>query len=259
MTNAPRTNMWRTTMDTDMPKSRVPIPETSSTMLRQLASGADSERWADFVDLYTPILEYWLRILKRGPYPALSPDMFDDIMQETFVSLMKTLPQGGYEKSRARFRTLLQTILRHRAVDYLRKSDFAKLSFLPEEDLRKLSEADMGVPKAESSRQDDEDAAQLRSDLLRLVIDRVLREANYSGRTKAIFMRAAAGESATALAGEFGIDRNAVDQLKFRIMGKIAAKVKALQKESDDILDMICALGCQGAKSKKAICKERGV
>ena len=46
-----------------------PVPETSSTMLRELANGADSVRWTEFVDLYTPVLTYWLHLLRNGPMP----------------------------------------------------------------------------------------------------------------------------------------------------------------------------------------------
>lgn len=221
-----------------------PVPETSSTMLRELANGADSVRWTEFVDLYTPVLTYWLHLLRNGPMPSLSPDMFDDIIQETMVSLMKLFPRGGYRKDIARFRTLLQTILRKRAIDYLEKARPATLKILPEDSIR-FAEEEGRIP-AFADAGEGEDAHRLRADFSRLLVDRVFKESNFSGRSKAIFLRLAAGEPAASLAAEYGMERNAIDQLKSRIIGKLTEKARTLQRESGDILDMICALEREG-------------
>ncbi|MBR0056600.1 MAG: sigma-70 family RNA polymerase sigma factor [Kiritimatiellae bacterium] len=201
------------------------VPETSSTMLRALAGGADSLRWTEFVDLYTPVLLFWLRCLKAGPLPSLSPDMFDDIVQETFVSLMKLFPRGGYDRERARFRTLLQTILRKRAIDCLMQSRRASLRFLPQETLERAEEA--GRIPAFAGHDDGDDARRLRADFARLLTDRVFRESNFSGQSKAIFLRLGAGESADALAAEYGLERNAIYQMKSRVVAKLTAKARA--------------------------------
>lgn len=216
-----------------------PVPETSSTMLRDLANGADSARWTEFVDLYTPVLVYWLNCLRNGPLPSLAPDMFDDIVQETMVSLMKLFPQRSYDRGKARFRTLLWTILRRRAMDFLSDSDRDVLRFMPEESIEGLQE----IGRLDAPDPSGDDAGRrLRDDLWRLIVDRVFAESNFSGRSKAIFTRHVAGESLTDLAREFGMDRNAAYQLKNRIMKKLTEKARALERESGDIIDMICAL-----------------
>ena len=223
------------------------VPETSSTMLRDLAGGADSARWTEFVDIYTPVLVYWLNCLRNGPLPSLAPDMFDDIIQETMVSLMKLFPQQSYDRGKARFRTLLWTILRRRAMDFLSDSDRDILRFMPEGSIGDLQ--DRGLLDAPDPAEDDA-SRQLRDDLWRLIVDRVFAESNFSGRSKAIFTRHVAGESLTDLAREFGMDRNAAYQLKNRIMNKLTEKAHALRRESGDIIDMICALEReQGEKS----------
>lgn len=225
-----------------------PVPETSSTMLRALAEGADSVRWTEFVDLYTPVLIYWLQCLRKGPMPSLEPGMFDDIVQETMVSLMKVFPGRRYEKDRARFRTLLYTILRHRAADYLEALDRAHLRFMPEEGMR-VAEEEGRLPGFDDG-DDGDEARQLRADLSRLLVERVFRESHFSGRTKAIFLRLLAGESPTGLAEEYGMERNAIDQLKSRVVAKLTEKARALQRESGDILDMICALEREGREDE---------
>ena len=223
-----------------------PVPETSSTMLRELAGGADSARWTEFVDLYTPVLVYWLNCLRNTKLPSLSPEMYDDIVQETLVSLMKLFPSGRYDRNRARFRTLLSSILRKRAVDCLRKSGYATLRFLPEEEMQCVLEAGLDA-RAEAAER--EERRELRAELWRLIVERVFRESNYSGQTRAIFMRSVAGESMETLTREFGVERNAIYQIRTRIMKKLTEKARDLSRESSDILDMIDALeGEQGGK-----------
>lgn len=217
-----------------------PVPETSSTMLRELAAGADSARWTEFVDIYTPVLVYWLNCLRAGTLPSLMPDMYDDIIQETMVSMMKIFPKQNYDKNRARFRTLLWTVLRFRAIDYLIDSDRDLLRNITGDELDWMQGEGMLLTSEEPP--EDESRRKLRADLWRLIVERVFAESNFSGRSKAIFMRHAAGESLSALAAEFGMDPNAVYQVKSRIMAKLTEKARALERECGDILDMVRAL-----------------
>ena len=230
-------------MNDDSSPLPVQFPDTSSALLRDLATGADAARWTEFVELYTPILHYALHCLRQTSLPALSPEMFDDIVQETFVSLVKSFPTDGYRRDRARFRTFLSAILRKRAVDCLRKSRLQNLRFLPADQLQGLldaSPAPVSAPPPDAP--DSPENRELRSRLWSLMVDRVFRESNFSGRSRAIFRRLAAGESADALAREYGLEKNAVYQLKARVMKALTAKARALARESGDLLDIVFAL-----------------
>ena len=57
-------------------------PETSTALLRDLATGADAVRWAEFVRLYTPVMHCFLHSLRKTKMPGLSPELFDDIVQD---------------------------------------------------------------------------------------------------------------------------------------------------------------------------------
>ena len=230
-------------MNDDSSPLNIQFPDTSSALLRELATGADAVRWTEFVELYTPVLHFALHCLRQGPFPSLAPEMFDDIVQETFVSLAKTFPSGGYRRDRARFRTFLSAILRKRAVDFLRKSHAQALRFLPDDQLQGvLDEAPLPFPNPTAADNDTPEHRELRSRLWTLMVERVFRESNFSGRSRAIFLRLVAGESTDALAHEYGLEKNAIYQLKARVMKALTAKARALARESGDLLDIVFAL-----------------
>ena len=59
------------------------IPETSTTLLRDIASDSQHARWFEFVDRYRPMMEAYM----RGRFPTVEAD---DIIQETLIALIKT-------------------------------------------------------------------------------------------------------------------------------------------------------------------------
>ena len=225
-------------MDTKDENREAPtVPKTSSAMLRDLANPAAYSRWIEFIELYRPVLVYWLNCMKAGSLSSLNSSMYDDIIQETFISLMKIFPKGSFDSEKARFRTFLQTILHNRAVDYLKKSHLINLNFVSNEKFDIFQGYDL--LKEPSIDKDDEGNHQLWCDLWNLIIDRVFEEANFSGRAKVIFLRNIAGESLTDLAKEYNIERNALYQQKNRIIKKIKEKAKDLKVGVNDIFSII--------------------
>ena len=61
------------------------IPETSTTLLRDIASSAANARWGEFCARYEPMMRGYLR--ERFPYVEA-----DDVVQETLVALAGALP-----------------------------------------------------------------------------------------------------------------------------------------------------------------------
>ncbi len=230
-------------MNDDSSPLNVQFPETSSALLRELATGADSVRWTEFVELYDPVLRYGLHCLRNKDMPWLAPSLFDDIVQETFVSLAKAFPAGVYRRDRARFRTFLSAVLRKRAVDCLRKARPQSLRFLPDDQLQAALDASSpAFPSPSADSPDAPETRELRARLWTLMVDRVFRDSNFSGRSRAIFQRLVAGEAPDTLAREYGLERNAVYQLKNRVMKALTAKARELARESGDLLDIVFAL-----------------
>ena len=58
------------------------VPDTSTTLLRDVAGSADNPRWSEFVARYRPMMEAFM----RERFPSLEAD---DIIQETLVALCR--------------------------------------------------------------------------------------------------------------------------------------------------------------------------
>ena len=65
-------------------------PETSTTLLRDLAASAENARWAEFVTRYRPMMEAYM----RAEFSDLDAD---EIIQETLIALVGALPNYTYD------------------------------------------------------------------------------------------------------------------------------------------------------------------
>ena len=91
------------------------IPQTSVTLLKDLAGDATSVRWTEFYDKYAGALRAFL----QARYPTVEAD---DVLQETFVALVKCLPRYQYVPDvHGHFHNYLIGIAKHKADDALRR------------------------------------------------------------------------------------------------------------------------------------------
>jgi RNA polymerase sigma-70 factor (ECF subfamily) len=90
------------------------MTDTPATLLNRLRRPGDPEAWAQFVQLYTPLLYRWAEQLGLGPAEAA------DLVQDVFVTLLKTIPEFRYDRRRS-FRAWLCTLVRNRFRDVRRK------------------------------------------------------------------------------------------------------------------------------------------
>ena len=85
-------------------------PETSTTLLRDLAASAENARWAEFVTRYRPMMESYM----RERFPSVEAD---DVIQETFLGVIKALPNYKYDPDeKGSFHNYLTGILRNKAL-----------------------------------------------------------------------------------------------------------------------------------------------
>ena len=184
------------------------IPTTSTTLLRDLAQDSQHARWGEFVARYRPMMEAFM----RERFPSLDAD---DVIQETLIELIRVFPVYRYSpKEKGHFHNYLTGILRHRA-----------LRMMDEEKRRARFVAEMRHVDVEA------DDTTWRESLMEIALQQLLADTSIHERTRLVFARVAVnGEKPDDVAVAFGITRNAVDQMKSRMMVRLKELVAALEK-----------------------------
>ena len=143
----------------------------------------------------------------------------EDAIQETLVALVKAIPNYRYDpESTGLFRSYLTGILSHKAVDLCRRN--SRHEALKEEWRTRYEAALEIAPAREDVRKDI-----LEIDMRQLMLDDSIRE-----RTKLIFHRVAVeGCPPEEVAVAYGISRNAVDQIKDRMVRRLRTMVEGME------------------------------
>lgn len=188
------------------------VPNTSTTMLRQIAGEAEHPRWAEFVARYRPMLEAYA----RERFPGVEAD---DLIQDTLVGVMKALP--GYVSREDRpgaFHNFLTGVLRHKAIDALRKAG-------------RRAEAESlagGAPEVARGAEREEEA--WRKTVYEVALGQLMGNPRVGSRSKQIFRRTAMrGEKPQAVAESLGVARGVVDLTKRRMTERLREIIERLK------------------------------
>lgn len=193
------------------------IPETSTTLLKDLARDSQHARWGEFVARYQPMMESFM----SANFPTVDAA---DAIQETLIALIETFPVYHYvPEEKGSFHNYLTGILRHKVLKMLAKE--SRRSALAEAYAK-----DPAVGGAASGADD----GQWRESLFEIALQQFMADGTVADRTKRIFARVAIdGEKPDVVAKAFGVERNAVDQIKSRSMARLRELVAALEKVDD--------------------------
>ena len=186
------------------------IPKTSITLLKALAGDSTSSRWTEFCRAY----EEPMRGFLRANYPSVEPE---DVIQETLLVLVKKLPDYHYTPDEhGHFRCYLMGILKHKAVDFLRKR------------MREQKYSDEARQASEGEyRPSDDKSWQVA--VLETAVAQMLADATIPARDRTIFREVALDHLPPAeVAARFGITRNNVDQIKLRLTRRLSSIVTKL-------------------------------
>ena len=199
------------------------VPDTSTTLLRDLACDSQHARWGEFVNRYRPMMEAYMQEL----FPMLEAD---EIIQQTLISLIRIFPVYHYcPDEKGSFHNYLTGILRRKAINSLSKikTDAAKRSRY--EDRRPEPETD-----------DEQREREWRESVFEIALQQLLADDAVHGRTREVFRRIAVnGEDVESVAQSFGITRNAADQMKSRMMARLRTLVADLEKVDDARIESI--------------------
>ena len=82
--------------------------DTSASLLANLRERPDPQGWNRLVELYTPLIQAWLR------RHFLQPHDVDDLAQDVLAKLVSELPAFEYDRSKGHFRGWLRGIVVNR-------------------------------------------------------------------------------------------------------------------------------------------------
>ncbi len=197
-----------------MLKTDSSIPETSSTLLLQLGKDANHARWTEFVARYRPMMEQYL----SKQFPNLESD---DIIQETFIALVKVLPNYHYApEETGYFHNYLTGILRRKALRQVTKETRVA---------DHLAEATQNATPAPHTFNAQEDEA-WKQTIFEIALQQLLQDETIAPRTREVFRALVlAHRDPVEVGNAFGLKRNAVDQIKNRLLTKLREKVEQLK------------------------------
>ncbi len=198
-----------------MPKTSSSIPATSSTLLLQLGKDANHARWTEFVARYRPMMEQYL----SKQFPNLESD---DIIQETFIALVKVLPNYSYSpEETGYFHNYLTGILRRKALRQLTK-DTREADHLAQT-------INNTTPVSRTlNTQEEEDWKQT---IFEIALRQLLQDDTITPRSREVFRALVLSHRDPVEVGTcFGLTRNAVDQIKNRLLAKLRQHVEQLKE-----------------------------
>lgn len=200
------------------------VPETSTTLLRQIVADVHNARWAEFIARYTPMCRQYL----RRHFPSIE---VDDILQETFAALAKALPNYRYvPDEKGHFRNYFVGILRNKALMALRKQKRNDEVLAAYTEATKSGRAVAPRPPNDGDDTANDDA-DWRKSAFEIALQQLMADPAINERTKQIFVRVAIKqESPAAVAQALGVSRNVVDQQKRRMLAKFKALAAALKE-----------------------------
>ena len=102
-----------------------PIP-TRTSLLSRLKCSEDSESWRVCFDTY------WKLIFNAARRAGLTEAEAEDVVQETLLTLVRTLPEFNYDRNRGSFKGWLLKTTAWRVQDQFRKRASNRLEFVPD-------------------------------------------------------------------------------------------------------------------------------
>ena len=189
---------------------------TSVSLLERLGQPNQNEAWDRFVLLYTPFLSHILinRLHVR-------PQEAADLVQEIFVTLLRTLPKFEYDPAKGNFRGYLRQVCTSKAADLRRKRQSPAAN---EAELSALEDEKAGAEIANVWQQDHNRF------LTRRALE-LMQEEFQPTTWKACWEFVVNGRSAAEIAKELGITENAVFIAKHRVIQRLRQELEGLLEE----------------------------
>jgi RNA polymerase sigma-70 factor (ECF subfamily) len=191
------------------------MPETSLSFLDRLRLRPDAESWRQLVELYTPLVQGWLRHLG-----VLAADA-DDLTQEVMAVLVQELPHFQHNHRRGAFRNWLRTITVNRLRAAWRSRD--RRPATGGADYLKILD-ELEDPESDPSRQWDREHDQHVARRLMALVEPQFEPATWRAFQRVVLD----GLKAGAVAADLGISVNAVLLAKSRVVSRLRQEMREL-------------------------------
>ena len=196
------------------------VPATSVSLLRDIASGTENARWAEFVRIY----EEPMRAVLAARCPSVEAD---DVLQETMTALMRVMPDYHYTPDgNGHFRNYLVGILKHKAEDAIRRQS-------RESDRReRIRKSAADAPRRAQAPGEADEEESWRLAAMNAALEQLLSDESVNARSREVFRHVALlHEPPAEVAAAFGISRANVDQIKRRLVLRLSELVKTMTAE----------------------------
>lgn len=196
---------------------------TRRSLITRLKHWDDQESWREFFQLY------WKLIYGVAIKSGLTDTEAEDVVQETVVSVAKTMGEYRYQPERCRFKTFLMGITRKRIVDQFRKRkpEFAATPSRADPETRTPTEERVPDPSPpfEETLWEDE----WRKNLIDAAMDRVKRRVNPE-HYQIFYLAVVKSLGAAQVARTLGVSAAKVYLIKHRIAAQVKKEVQRLEK-----------------------------
>jgi len=191
------------------------IIETRHSLLQRATDLDDEKAWVEFVQQYRHFIICVLNQL------GVSRSDLEDLTQQVLISLTRDLPR--YDRSRAKFRSWLSTIIRNKTNSYFRKL-YSTKRCLDRVQNERADQDEFEMPQIESI-VEKEWAAYIASKAMTLV-----RE-SFQGQAIKVFELSLDGHSASEIAEQTQLTIATVYTLKKRVKKRLYLEIRKLAAE----------------------------
>ena len=190
---------------------------TRQTLIVRLRDSADDSSWAEFAEIYTPLLYAYCQ--KRELRHADAADIVQDVMR----SISRALGKQQYDPAKGKFRAWLFTCMRNAIVTH-----FKKRARLP------LSVAETAIlDAADSSPSTGEEQAweqDYQRQLVTWAIEKIQPEFT-PHIWRAFEMTVLKDKSPSEASAETGMSNNAIAVAKHRVLTRLRAKAQSVDED----------------------------
>ncbi len=193
-------------------------PETNPSLLVKIRNPADQRAWAEFVQLYGPVIHRAVRAIGLQDADA------SDVTQQVLFAVATTLEKRPHDPDRARFRTWLSRVTRHTALNAMRRLRNSRKLHIQ----HPVAIDDAAGPRDDSHLLDQEYEREIFHVAARNI------EAEFESKTwQAFWLTAVEGNPIDSTASRLGVLPGTVYAARSRIMRRLRIEVDRLTDAPD--------------------------